>query len=182
VIRDIISEHAKPVYDFIWMTSTKEEKLVMIQLAREGLLNFKNRETIRQLLKRKLIELSPLRLFNTTFKDYVASAEDLGAILKWEATLVDSKWVNVRNPLLFLLTGIIVFLVIMQPNILSTWLAIIPAITGIIPLLLRLFDQLLGLRVQSDYGAGQFFSSQNKGLMNLFLYKIFPGNATQSLN
>lgn len=150
VIKDIISEHAKPAYDFVWMTSSKEEKLVMIQLAREGLLNFKNRETIRQLLKRKLIKLSPLRLFNITFKDYIDSVEDLGVILKWEATLVDRKWANVRKPFLFLLTGIILFLVISQPNVLSTWLALIPAVTGIIPLLLRLFDQLLGLRIQSD--------------------------------
>lgn len=144
MIRDIIFEHVKPQYDFIWRTSTKEEKLVLIQLAREGLLNFKNREIIRQLLKRKLIELSPLRLFNTTFKDYVESVEDMESILKWEATKVDSKWDNVRKPLLFLLIGIILFLVISQPNVISTWLAVIPAIAGIIPLFLRLFDQLLG--------------------------------------
>jgi hypothetical protein len=150
VIRDIIFEHAIPVYDFIWRTSKKEEKLVLIQLAHEGLLNFKNREIIRQLLKRKLIKLSPLRLFNVTFNDYVVSADDMESILKWETTRGDSKWANVRKPLLFLLTGIIVFLVISQPNVLDTWLALIPAITGIIPLLLRLFDQLLGIGVRPE--------------------------------
>jgi len=150
VIRDIISEHAKPQYDLIWGTSTKEEKLVLIQLARYGLLNFKNREIIRQLLKRKLIELSPLRLANITFKDYVESADDMESILKWGATKVDSKWANVRKPLLFLLTGIIAFLVISQPNALNSWLAVIPAITGIIPLLLRLFDQLLGNGIKPE--------------------------------
>ncbi len=150
VIRDIISEHAKPQYDLIWSTSTKEEKLVLIQLAREGLLNFKNREIIRQLLKRKLIELSPLHLANITFKDYVESADDMESILRWGATKVDSKWANVRKPLLFLLTGIIAFLVISQPNALNSWLAVIPAITGIIPLLLRLFDQLLGNGIKPE--------------------------------
>jgi hypothetical protein len=57
---------------------------------------------------------------------------------------------NKRRHLLFLLTGIVVFLVISQPNVLNTWLAIIPVITGSIPILLRLFDQLLGIGVKPE--------------------------------
>lgn len=144
VLRDIVYQRAKPVYDTIWQASTREEKLVLIQLARQGLLNHKNKETIQRLLKRRLIRLSPLRFMNRTFRDYIIAREDVDSILKWKQTQVESNWKKVRRPFLFLVTGIILFLVLTQPNLLKSWLVLIPAISTVIPAILRLFDNLSG--------------------------------------
>jgi hypothetical protein len=138
------SEDVKPIYDSIWYASTREEKLVMIHLAHEGLVNAKDRETIYRLLKRRLIRLNPTRLMNDTFSDYVESAQDMDSILRWEKESLVSDWKNVSRPLLFLGVGTIVFLIITQPGLLNSWLGVAAALTTSIPAVLRGIDGVLG--------------------------------------
>jgi hypothetical protein len=69
----LTSESARSFYDSIWFASRREDKLVMIHLAQEGLVNAKDRETICRLLRRHLIKLLPTRLMSEGFRDYVRS-------------------------------------------------------------------------------------------------------------
>lgn len=141
-LKDRIYDQAKPIYDSIWRACSKDEKLVLIQLAGEGLLNIKNRDVIRGLLNRELIRLSPLRLMNGTFKDYLNRVEDLDTILEWKKRQLQSSWSKIKRPFLFLVTAAILFLVITQPDVLKSWLVLIPAFSAGIPAVLRIFDQL----------------------------------------
>jgi hypothetical protein len=148
-LRERIYEYAKPVYDEIWRTSTREEKAVMLQLARDGLVNVKNKETVRRLLKRGLIRLKPLRLLNRTFREYVTGNPDSQSILQWKESQTRSSWSKVKRPFLMVAIGVMAFLVVTQPDLLQSWLIIIPAISTTIPAILRLFDQVTGSTGQS---------------------------------
>jgi len=143
-LKETVSRYAKPVYDMIWRTASKEEKLVLIHLARGGLVNIRSKAAIRGLLKRELIRLCPLRLMNRTFRDYILGADDLASILEWKEEQEKSNWSKTKRPLLFLVTGVIVFLVVTQPGVLKSWLVLIPAVSAAVPALLRLIDGLSG--------------------------------------
>jgi hypothetical protein len=149
-LKDRIFERAKPIYDHIWTASTRDEKLVLMQLAKYRLLNLKNRETIRGLLKRGLIKLSPLRLMNRTFTDYVLCSPDSEAIIQWKKSRSKSRWSSVRRPFFFFAIGIMLFLVVTQPNLFKSWLLLLPAISTSIPAVLHLFDTVSGDEDKSD--------------------------------
>jgi hypothetical protein len=149
-LKDRVFERAKPIYDRIWTASTRDEKLVMVQLAKYGLLNLKNREAIRGLLRRGLIKLSPLRMMNRTFTDYVLCAPDSEALFQWKKSRSKSRWSSVRKPFFFFAIGIMLFLVVTQPNLFKSWLLLLPAISAGIPAVLRLLDTVSGDEDKSD--------------------------------
>ena len=143
-LKEMVSRRVKPIYDNIWRTASKDEKLVLIHLARGGLVNIRSKPAIRGLLKRGLIRLCPLRLMNQTFRDYVLGADDLASILEWKEKQETSHWSKAKRPILFLVTGVIVFLVVTQPGLLKSWLVLIPAVSASIPALLKLVDNISG--------------------------------------
>lgn len=141
-LEDMIFEYASPVYDSIWRASSNEEKYCMICLAFDGMVNLKNDDVFRWLLNRKLIKLTPLNLFNKTFRRFVRASSDTSKILGWQSKQIDSMWTKLKRPVMFLLFGLILFFAITQPNLIKTWLLIIPVLSGAIPALLRMIEQI----------------------------------------
>ena len=140
--KDRMNEYANDVYNEIWRTCTRDEKLVLIRLAREGLLNPRNKENIRKLMRRQLILHAPLRLICPSFKKFILNVEDFESILEWKKKQYKSIWMEIRQPLMFLVTGVIIFLMATQPGMLESWMVVIPAVSSFIPVLLKLVDQV----------------------------------------
>jgi hypothetical protein len=132
---------SQDIFNEIWRSCSREEKLVLVQLALEGFLNYKNKKVIENLFKRKLIKLSPLRLVTKNLNHYINTVEDLNLILDWEKRKLSRSWKNIRRQVLLLLSGAVLFLIITQPQVLRAWMILVPAITGGIPTILKLFDQ-----------------------------------------
>lgn len=143
MLKERIYRIAKPVYDQIWRTSTAEEKLVLVQLAQEGLLNFKNKAPIRHLLNRGVIRYPPILFLSKTFKEYTRSVDDLDKILHDEQVEEDNRWKRFKRPFFFLVTFAVLFLVVTQPDIMKSWMVIIPAFTAGVPAATRFFDRVL---------------------------------------
>jgi hypothetical protein len=106
-------------------------------------LNFKNKSPVRHLLSRGLIQYPPIHFINKTFKDYISSVDDLDKILQREKKEEDKRWKKFQRPFFFIVTLAVSFLVITQPDILKSWMVIIPAITGGVPTITRFFDRFL---------------------------------------
>ena len=126
-------------YRAIWTACSKEEKLVLIHLARNGFMNSKNLPIIRQLYFRKLIiKDKAYQLMNESFRRFVLNAEPARDIRKIEAEVGGKSWVHVRIPL-FVMLGVLAIFIIYgtQQNILTSAMAWISGLAAGVPAILK---------------------------------------------
>jgi len=126
-------------YRAIWTACLKEEKLVLIHLARSGFMNSKNLPVIRQLYFRKLIiKDKTYQLMNESFRRFVLNAESARNIRKIEAEVGGKSWVHVRIPL-FVMLGVLAIFIIYgtQQNILTSAMAWISGLAAGVPAILK---------------------------------------------
>jgi hypothetical protein len=127
----------------LWNRLTKREKLALTQLAEEGFLNPKVSEVARSLMQRGLIRRDPaFRISDGGFPAFVAGVESHATIREWETEGVRSSWAKLRPALVLLLIFGVGFLYATQRGLFSETVAFATAVTGAIPLLLRLFGSL----------------------------------------
>jgi hypothetical protein len=88
-----ILDRADAYYRVLWSTCTREERLVLFQLARDGWANPKNERAIQQLERRRLVRRSPgLRIMNESFCRFVRDAQLPDEVAKWEQEEQQSAW------------------------------------------------------------------------------------------
>jgi hypothetical protein len=93
-LRRAIVERAQIFYRLLWTSCTRTEKLILIQMAQEGLVNPKNQETLQELLAKGLIRSgSTLELFNFTFRDFLRRIEPTEVVQAWEHMEGSGLWV-----------------------------------------------------------------------------------------
>ena len=93
-LRRAIIERAQVFYQLLWTSCTRTEKLVLIQLAQEGLVNPKSQETLQELLAKGLIRSgTSLELFNFTFRDFLRRIEPTQVVQTWERMEGSGMWV-----------------------------------------------------------------------------------------
>lgn len=136
-----IGERAESDYQQLWESSSDEEKLALVHLGEEGLLNAKNRRAIRCLLGRRLIRRDPEpRLLNESFRLFVLSDACREEVAKLETT--ESAWDRLRGPLSLLLVAIVVFVALTQQEFLDSTIALLSGIIAAIPVIFRFFGFL----------------------------------------
>jgi hypothetical protein len=92
VVEDLL-DRADAYYHVLWSTCTKDERLVLFQLARDGWANPKNERAIQQLERRSLVRRSPgLRIMNESFCRFVRTAQLPGEVEKWQEDEQHSTW------------------------------------------------------------------------------------------
>jgi hypothetical protein len=90
-------DRADAYYRVLWSTCTREERLVLFQLARDGWANPKNERAIQQLERRHLVRRSPgLRILNESFCRFVKAAQLPEEVAKWEHDERHSAWSAVK--------------------------------------------------------------------------------------
>jgi hypothetical protein len=93
-LRRAIRSRADTCYQLLWTSCTRSEKLVLIQLAQEGLINPKSRETLDELIAKGIvIPGAAPTLFNLTFRDFLQDIERTGVVQKWERMEGNGLWV-----------------------------------------------------------------------------------------
>jgi hypothetical protein len=141
-----VADRARPIHQAIWAKCSKEEKLTLIHLALDGLINA-HRPELRSLMKKGLVVRDPaLRLVNEAFKRFVvleSQKEDFGA---WEKEGAHSHWELAKVPLLLILVTVAVFLFITQKEFYDSTMTFLSAVTGGIVALFK----LLGLFQQKS--------------------------------
>jgi hypothetical protein len=121
----------------IWASCSDAQKRVLKHLGRDGLVNEKNRRTVRLLLARGLVRKDPnFRFVSESFRRFVMfriPAADAAAI-ELRST---SAWDAVRLPFLVTLLAVSAFFFLTQRELFTTTIAVITALAGGIPAIVR---------------------------------------------
>jgi hypothetical protein len=154
VVVEEIARLAKEKYDEIWKGLSEEEKLILFDLAQDGLVNSKNETVIFDLTKKGLIKpypiLSPINLSFGFYINYLISSEE--AVELEVAAKKDGMWATYKYLAIFLIVVIIIFLSLAEKEAIAR-------ITGIISLTAAVFPGVV--RTLSTLGSSAKFF--NKG-------------------
>lgn len=122
---------AEPYYRAMWELCSREERLVLIQLAQEGLVNPRRVELVRRLARRGLVRFDPrLRLMNESFQRFVRTVEAPDRIAEWERTAEGMSWSRLGTPLYALAAVVIAILLFTEQAMFTSVLAIATGAAG----------------------------------------------------
>lgn len=129
-------------YSNIWKNLTWYEKIVLYDLADDGLLNRNNKKIIAQLMEKKLIMIKPFPvLFTREFNNYIYEH-----ISKSEVKVIESKlglkggWKNAKYLILLILIPLAAFIFISQGLTIEKSFGIFAGLVGAITTLMKLFE------------------------------------------
>jgi hypothetical protein len=142
----IVSEilhRAEAYYRAVWATCSRDEKLLLIQLARHGLVNAMNRAARDQLWRKALIRMGPrLRVMNESFRRFVLSAQHPEEVSQWEEEGAAEGWAGPRTVFLTLLMVLAAFLLVTQREAMQSWIGVVTSLSALIPAVLKLMGML----------------------------------------
>jgi hypothetical protein len=130
VMEDVL-DRADAYYRSLWSTCTKDERLVLYQLAKDGWANPRNRKAIQDLIRRKLVvRSSGLHVMNRSFRQFVLDYQYPEEVAAWDQEVKKSTWRAVRNSILA--TGLVlgVWLVYSQQQVVHVALGYVGVVGG----------------------------------------------------
>jgi hypothetical protein len=137
---DEIGERAETYYAGLWASCQEAEKLLLFQLANDGLANGRNRRLLRRLIARGLVRRDPnLELFSESFRRYVLGAgrrEDLVKRAREERGA--STWDSLRVPFFIIIISFLLLLFATQKDLLTTTTALATALTTGLPVMMKI--------------------------------------------
>lgn len=146
-------ERAESRYRAIWASCSRDEQVVLEHLAEEGFVNEKNRRLVRRLMARGLVERAPnLRLFNETFRRFVASSTRRNEVRDLEMRAAPSAWDRIRWPFFVGLSAAIAFFFATQQALFEGTLATITGLAAGLPAPLKLLGAFGGSRSNERSG------------------------------
>jgi hypothetical protein len=147
----LLSETMHDYYKTLWQQCSKEERLVLVQLIEEAVVNPKQAHIVRSLLRRGLIKRDPgLRTMNDSFARWIAdtySPEDIGT---WEESADGATWSQLRWVFVSVLVLIFAFLWFTQRHVVESGLTFLSVAGIAIPSLLKLASSIKVLGGQAD--------------------------------
>jgi hypothetical protein len=125
---DAMGERAEPYYRGLWESCRKDERSVLVHLARSGLPNEKDRRILRRLLARGLVRRQPnFVVMNETFRRFLLDrAEQCDLDLPPEA----GAWEAIRVPVLVLGTAVVILLFVTQQELFGATKALAAALAS----------------------------------------------------
>jgi hypothetical protein len=128
-----VGERSENHYREIWESCTPPEKLVLGQIADEGLVNQKTERTVRMLMARGLVRRQPnFVVMNETFRQFVLSASSRAEVTVLEGQEA-STWDAIRWPFLILLVGSMTFFFATQHELFNSALGILTGLAATLP-------------------------------------------------
>jgi hypothetical protein len=146
-------DRADSYYRVLGSTCTKDERLVLFQLARDGWANPKNERAIQQLQRRRLIHRgSGYRIMNDSFCQFIRTAHCPEEAAQWEADEQHSTWSAVK---LGLSTALLMFgawLLFTQQDVFQMGIGYVAALGTASGAILNLTRSLRGKGGAADAG------------------------------
>ena len=98
IMEDVL-DRADAYYRSLWSTCTKDERLVLYQLAKDGWANPKNRKAIQDLIRRGLVvRSSGFHIMNRSFRQFVLDYQYPEEVAAWDQEIKLSSWRAVLSP------------------------------------------------------------------------------------
>lgn len=150
-VLDEIGERAETHYAGLWASCRGDEKLLLCQIANNGLANAGSRRTLRRLMARGLIRRDPnLRLFSDTFRRYVLkAAKDEDIVSRARAQHGPSTWDSLRVPFFVIIIAFVLLLLATQKDLMATTTALAAALTTGLPVIAKLVGVFTERRMAS---------------------------------
>jgi hypothetical protein len=150
IVVEEIAQLAKADYDTIWTGLDEEEKLLLFDLAQDGLVNAKNEVVIFNLTKKGLIKpypvLSPINMSFDFYINYLIASNE--AVKLEVAAKKDGVWNTYKYLVIFLIVVIVIFLSLAEKEAIAR-------ITGIISITAAVFPGII--RTLSTIGSSSKF-------------------------
>ena len=157
-IKEDIVTHLKNIanhyYSNLWYSCSKEERYLLYDLASDGFINSKNKESILNLIEKGLLKYQEtildldhkfhgindrLAIMNESFRYFILTSIKTKEVEKMEKEQEKlSNWGSIRTVLIIIVIGLTVFITFAQQNVLSSIQAIVAALGSI----LLVFTQL----------------------------------------
>lgn len=105
---EVCSIYAGPYYRFKWESCTRDERLVLYQVATGRYPSPKNNDVIEHLLRRGYLVANPfLQVANLSFKQFILNAELQDTFDEWEDEAEKSSWQQIR-----IYVGVLILLIL----------------------------------------------------------------------
>jgi len=164
-LRHWIVSHCVPIYNALWMTCTRDEKLVLYHLAYDGFVPYESRHVVLRLMQRGLLVIRPnLTPFTAAFEQFVQRVKTNEEIREWELEEPPSIWSNIRLPLIAVIVAAFVCVFYLYPEFFDSTITRLTAVAGAIMVLLRFRGVLPGLPSgSSDLQTGSTVAGGKQG-------------------
>jgi hypothetical protein len=124
----------------------RPEKLIMLQLAQENVVNPNSSDTVYGLMEQGLIERRRglLTVADVGFAKFLPHALPRQTIKLWEKELAGTHPFSPQTSLLILGVGVVAFLIYTQGEVFNTWVTYASGVAAAVPKILQFFDNLWG--------------------------------------
>jgi hypothetical protein len=130
-------------FEGLWACCTEEEKMVMMQIARERIANPYQRHTVTSLLGKGLIRLDPdVQPFSNEFAKFLLAKEQAGHddLVRWEQVDDRHSWRYGRYIVGAVVGGVGLFLLATQPGLQSSLVGVASGVTGLLTATFKMRD------------------------------------------
>jgi hypothetical protein len=137
---DEIGERAETYYAGLWASCHDDDKLLLCNLAKNGLANGRHRRVLRRLIARGFVRREPnFQLFSETFRLFVLARARKEDIVKRSRELRGaSTWDTLRAPFFVIIVSFLLLLFATQKDLLTTTTALATALTTGLPMIMKL--------------------------------------------
>jgi hypothetical protein len=132
---------AEAYYRWLMSGLAKTEKLVMIQLAQEGVVNPNSADTVSELMEQGMIERRSglLTVTHNDFGQFLKRIVPTDTVKRWEKQIAGARPASLQTSLLVLGVGVVAFLVYTQGEVFNTWVTYATGFVASVPKALQLF-------------------------------------------
>ena len=142
-ILEEFGDRAEKHYRSLWNRCSRDERLVLEQLAEEGLINEKSRRVVRRLMARGFVVRDPnLRVMNETFRRFVVSSGVRQQVVAIERSAAPSSWDRFRGPFFATLGVGLVFFLATQQKAFESAIATVTGVVAAVPALAKVLQVL----------------------------------------
>ena len=129
---------------FHWLFAglPRNEKLIMLQLAKEKVVNPNSSEIVYELLEQGFIERKHglLTITDPGFKHFLPHALPHHTVKLWEKEIAGARPFSLQTSLLILGVGVVAFLVYTQGDVFNTWVTYATGVAAAVPKALQFFE------------------------------------------
>jgi hypothetical protein len=126
-----------------WLFLSEEERLTLVQLVEESLVNPKQAQTVAKLVHDGLLVRSPhLRPATDGFAAFIRSRIERSKITEWERSDPGFRWGEIRWAIGIVLLAVAAVIFLTQRGLFDTIIAFITAIAVVVPRLLGIVNSL----------------------------------------
>ncbi|MBL0341313.1 MAG: cache domain-containing protein [Bacteroidetes bacterium] len=131
-------------YLSLWNSLTREEQYLLYDLAEDGLVNYKNFDSLTKLyLKGLIIKDGSLHVMNRSFRNFILTEVKKGSpILNDKNRAKDSDWNKFKIPFYIIFIAVMFFLFYTQQDSFNTLTTVLGGFTASFPLILKLWNMI----------------------------------------